>query len=224
MTESDVIGFVAAFPIPQVIRGINAFTLGAQSVNPEVQVKVEWTNTWYGPGVEKETADGLMDDGADIITIHQNSPSAMQAAQQRGHLAIGYHSDMQAFAPEAMLTSVVWDWSGLYKDVASDMADGEWESEQIWAGLDEGVVDLAPMSDKVPVDVQALVEQRRAAIADRTLRIFEGPIRDVGGEIRVPSGQLLSDADLLTMDYYVLGVEGGVAPTLSTASDDDEAS
>ncbi len=224
MTESDIIGFAAAFPIPQVIRGINAFTLGAQSVNPQVQVKVKWTNTWYGPSIEKETADDLMDEGADIITIHQNSPTAMQAAQQRGKLAIGYHSDMQVFAPEATLTSVVWDWSGLYKEVASEMTDGDWKSEQIWAGLNDGVVDLAPMSDKVPADVQALVKQRRAAIGDRTLRIFEGPIRDTKGDIRVPSGQLVSDADLLTMDYYVLGVEGGVAPTLSTASDDDEAS
>ena len=224
MTESDVIGYVAAFPIPEVIRGINAFTLGAQSVNPQVQVKVNWTSTWYGPGIERETAEGLMDEGADVITIHQDSPSALLAAQQRGKLAIGYHSDMQAFAPEAVLTSVVWDWGGLYKEVASDMAGGDWTSEQIWAGLGDGVVDLAPISDKVPADVRALVQQRRAAVADKTLRIFEGPIRDAGGDIRVPSGQLVSDADLLTMDYYVLGVEGGVAPTLSTASDDDEAS
>jgi basic membrane protein A len=224
MTESNVVGFVAAFPIPQVIRGINAFTLGAQSVNPEIQVKVDWTNTWYGPGIERETAESLMDGGADVITIHQNSPSAMQAAQQRGVHAIGYHSDMQAFAPEAILTSVVWDWGGLYKQVASDMADGDWQSEQIWAGLDEGVVGLAPMSEKVPTDVQLLVNQRRDGLIQKSLRIFEGPIRDTKGEIRVPSGKVMSDADLLTMDFYVLGVDGGVAPTLSTASDEDEAS
>jgi basic membrane protein A len=224
MTESNVIGFVAAFPIPQVIRGINAFTLGAQSVNPEVQVKVKWTNTWYGPGIEQETANSLIDDGADIITIHQNSPAALQAAQQRGKYAIGYHSDMQAFAPEATLTSAVWDWSGLYKEIASEMKDGDWSSEQIWYGLDKGVVDIASISDKVPADIRSLVALRKDAIADRTLRIFEGPIRDSDGDIRVPSGQVLSDADLLTMDYYVLGVEGGVAPTLSTASDEDEAS
>lgn len=223
MTETNIVGFVAAFPIPQVIRGINAFTLGAQSVNPEVQVKVRWTSTWYGPGIERETADGLMDDGADVITIHQNSPSALQAAELRGQYAIGYHSDMQAFAPEATLTSVVWDWSGLYKEIAADMADGDWKSEQIWSGLDEGVVDLTPISAKVPADVQALVGQRKDAVINRQLRIFEGPIRDADGEIRVPSGKVLSDADLLTMDYYVLGVEGGVASTISTASDDNEA-
>ena len=186
MTDSNIIGYVAAFPIPEVIRGINAFTLGAQSVNPEVRVAVKWTSTWYGPGIERETADNLMNEGADIITIHQDSPAAMQAAQARGHYAIGYHSDMSAFAPEATLTSVVWDWTGLYKEVASNMADGAWEPEQIWSGLDKGVVDLAPISSKVPVDIRALVEQRRDAIVDKQLRIFEGPIRDENGDIRVP--------------------------------------
>ncbi|MEM7041902.1 MAG: BMP family ABC transporter substrate-binding protein [Pseudomonadota bacterium] len=223
-TEANVIGYVAAFPIPEVIRGINAFALGAQSVNPEVRINVDWTETWYGPSIERETADALLDQGADVITIHQDSPAAIQAAAQRGKLAIGYQSDMQAFAPDAVLTSVIWNWSGLYKEVASDMAEGNWRPDQIWDGLEQGVVDLAPLSDKVPGDIQSLVEQRRNAIVDRTLRIFEGPIRDANGDIRVPSGQVLSDADLLTMDYYVLGVEGGIAPTLSTVSDDDEAS
>ncbi len=224
VTQTNRIGYVAAFPIPEVIRGINAFTLGAQSVNPEVRVNVDWTSTWYGPGIEREKAENLLDDGADVITIHQDTPAALQAAQQRGKFAIGYHSDMSPFAPKATLTSVVWNWSGLYKEIASDMAEGDWKSEQIWSGLDKGVVDLAPMSAKVPSDVQALVERRKAAIADKSLRIFEGPIRDANGEIRVSSGKVLSDADLLTMDYYVLGVEGGLAPTLSTASDDDGAS
>ena len=223
MTKSNQIGFVAAFPIPEVIRGINAFTLGAQSVNPEVQINVDWTSTWYGPGIEREKAEKLLDDGADVITIHQDTPSALQAAQQRGKYAIGYHSDMSPFAPKATLTSVVWNWSGLYEEVASDMTDGAWEPDQIWSGLEKGVVGLARLSNEVPADVRALIEQRRDAIIDRKLRIFEGPIRDAGGEIRVPSGQVLSDADLLTMDYYVLGVEGGVAPTLTTASDDNEA-
>ncbi|MDH3661253.1 MAG: BMP family ABC transporter substrate-binding protein [Alphaproteobacteria bacterium] len=224
MTESNVIGYVAAFPIPEVIRGINAFTLGAQSVNPEVQVKVDWTNTWYGPGIEQETAEGLLDQSADVITIHQDSPAAILAASRRGKYAIGYHSDMRAFAPDATLTSVVWNWSGLYQQVASDMAEGAWKPDQIWSGLDKGVVDLAPISDKVPWSVRSLVEQRRQAVIDKKIRIFEGPIRDAEGEIRVPSGKVLSDADLLTMDYYVLGVEGGVAPTFSTVTDDDEAS
>lgn len=223
MTKSNVVGFVAAFPIPQVIRGINAFTLGAQSVNPEIQVKVEWTKTWYGPGIEREKAELLMDQDADVIAIHQNSPAAVQAAAQRGNYAIGFHSDMSAFGPEATLTSAIWDWSVIYKQIALELREGVWDPEQLWWGLDKGVVGLAPLSDKVPADVNALVERRRAEIADRQLRIFEGPIRDDKGDIRVSSGAILSDADLLTMDYYVLGVEGGIAPAVSTASDEGEA-
>ncbi|NJO37960.1 MAG: BMP family ABC transporter substrate-binding protein [Rhizobiales bacterium] len=224
MTKSNVLGYVAAFPIPEVIRGINAFTLGAQSINPEVQVKVVWTETWYGPGIENEKANEVLDAGADVLAIHQDSPAALQAAQQRGAYAIGYHSDMKAFAPEAVLTSAVWNWGGLYQRIAAKVKDGTWKPDQTWAGLDEGVVGLAPISEKVPADIRDLVEQRRQAIVDKTLRVFEGPIRDTSGDVRVPSGRLVSDADLLTMDYYVLGVEGGIAPVFSTASDSDEAS
>ena len=223
MTKSNVIGFVAAFPIPQVIRGINAFTLGAQSVNPEVRVKIEWTNTWYGPGIEREKAELLMDQRADVLAIHQNSPAAIQAAEQRGKYAIGYHSDMSAFGPSATLTSAVWDWGVVYKQTALELRQGVWDPEQLWWGLEKGVVGLAPISDKVPDDIKALVEQRGAEIASRELRIFEGPVRDEKGDIRIPSGAVLSDADLLTMDYYVLGVEGGIAPAISTVSNDEDA-
>ncbi len=223
MTKSNVLGYVAAFPIPEVIRGINAFTLGAQSVNPDVRVKVEWTRTWYGPGIERAQAERLMDQEADVITIHQDSPAAIQAAAQRGKYAIGFHSDMSAFGPEATLTSAVWDWGVIYKQIAFEMREGVWDPGQLWWGLDKGVVGLAPISDKVPADVQALVEERRKEIALGQLRIFEGPIRNVDGDIQVPPDTLLTDADLLSMDYYVLGVEGGVAPAISTASDEGEA-
>ncbi len=218
MTQSNVIGFVAAFPIPEVIRGINAFMLGAQSVNPAVRMQVIWTKTWYGPGVERESAEALMDQGADVIAIHQDSPAAIQAAAQRGKYAIGFHSDMSAFGPDATLTSAIWDWGVIYKQVASDLKDGRWHPEQIWWGLDKGVVGLAPISDKVPAEVKDLVEQRRRQIADGTLRIFQGPIRDTNGDIKVPSSKILSDADLLTMDFYVLGVQGGVAPAVTTTA------
>lgn len=223
MTETNLIGYIAAFPIPEVIRGINAFTLGAQSVNPEVRVEIEWTKTWYGPGIERSKAELLLDREADVLAIHQDSPAAIQAAAQRGKFAIGYHSDMSPFGPETVLTSAVWDWGVIYKQIALELREGVWDPEQLWWGLEKGVVGLAPVSDKVPADVRALVEQRETEIADQRLRIFEGPIRDVQGDIRVPSGALLSDADLLTMDYYVLGVEGGIAPAVSLASDEGEA-
>jgi len=223
MTKSNVVGFVAAFPIPQVIRGINAFALGAQSVNPEVQVKIEWTKTWYGPGIEREKAEALMDQEADVLAIHQNSPAAIQAAEQRGKYAIGFHSDMSAFGPDSTLTSAIWDWGVVYKQTALELRQGVWDPEQLWWGLDKGVVGLAPISDKVPDNIKDLVEQRRAEIIGRELRIFEGPIRDDKGNVQVSSGAVLSDTDLLTMDYYVLGVEGGVAPAISTASDEGDA-
>ena len=223
MTGSNIVGFVAAFPIPEVIRGINAFTLGAQSVNPEIRVKVEWTKTWYGPGIERAKAELLLDQDVDVIAIHQDSPSAIQAAAQHGKYAIGFHSDMSVFGPETVLTSTVWDWSVIYKQIALELRQGVWDPEQLWWGLDKGVVGLTPISDKVPDDIKALVEQRGTEIASRQLRIFEGPIRDESGDIRVPSGTTLSDADLLTMDYYVLGVEGGIDPVISTVSNDEEA-
>ena len=224
MTTSNELGYIAAFPIPEVIRGINAFALGAKSVNPDIKVKVRWTNTWYGPGIEREIAEELLDEGADVLTIHQDSPAAIQAAQARGKFAIGYHSDMSIFGPDATLTSAIWDWSVIYKQIAFEMREGVWDPEQLWWGLDKGVVALAPMSDQVPVEIKSLVEKRAQDIAERKVHIFEGPIRDTNGDIRVGSGTILSDADLLTMDYYVLGVEGGVAPPTSTASDEDEAS
>jgi basic membrane protein A len=222
MTESNVIGYVAAFPIPEVIRGINAFTLGAQSVNPDAKVELRWTKTWYGPGIEREKAEELLDQGADVLAIHQDSPAVIQLAEQRGKYAIGYHSDMAPFGPNATLTSAIWDWDVIYKQIALEMREGVWEPDQIWWGLEKGVVALAPISDQVPAETKALVEERRDAIANRRLRVFEGPILDTAGDVRVPSGTVLSDADLLTMDFYVQGVEGGLASSVSTVSDATE--
>lgn len=223
MAKSGEIGYIAAFPIPQVIRGINAFTLGAQSVNPDVNVTVRWTNTWYGPGIELEIAEALLDLGADVLTIHQNSPAAIQAAQSRGKFAIGFHSDMSIFGPEATLTSAIWDWGVIYRQIAFEMREGVWDPEQLWWGLDKGVVGLAPLSDQVPADIKDLVEQQAEEIANRARHVFTGPIRDTKGDVRVGSGNILSDADLLTMDYYVLGVKGGIPPSTSSASDEGEA-
>ena len=208
MTQSDIIGYVAAFPIPEVVRGINAFTLGAQSVNPDVQVRVLWTQTWYGPGVEREKAEKLLDFGADILTMHQDSPSVVQAAEQRNKFAIGYHSDMSIFAPNAILTSAVWDWGVIYRQVAGALKKGTWQPDQIWWGLKEGVVRLAPLSNLVPKDVTDLVIARQQELVEGRSRVFEGPIRDSDGVVRVPARQLMTDADLLTMDFFVLGVKG----------------
>lgn len=220
MTKSNVVGYVAAFPIPEVIRGINAFALGAQSINPNVEVKVVWTNTWYGPGIEREKAELLADQGADVLTVHQDSPATIQVAELRGLSAIGYHSDMSVMGPNATLTSVVWDWRDFYQRVAGELVRGEWRPTQRWLGLEDGIVKLAPLSDRIPTALARLVEQQRQALIDGRARIFDGPIRSTDGSVRVPSGRTANDADLLTMDYYVLGVTGGIAPSIELPEDD----
>jgi basic membrane protein A len=208
MTESGRIGYVAAFPIPEVVRGINAFALGALAVNPDVEVRVLWTSTWYSPGIERETAERLLDYGADVLTMHQDTPATAQAAEQRGKYALGYHSDMSMFAPRAVLTSSVWDWAPIYTKVATDLHEGRWEPYQLWWGLKEGVVRLAPLSGDLPDSLAQRVARAEGDLRDGRLRVFEGPLRDGQGVVRVPSGRVLTDAELLTMDYFVLGVKG----------------
>ena len=210
MTKANVIGYVAAFPIPEVIRGINAFTLGVQSVNPQAEVKVVWTQTWFNPGIERDAADSLLDVGADVLAMHQDAPATMQAAEARGAYVIGYNSDMRSFAPNAFLTAPVWNWAALYTKTAEAVSNGTWKSEQIWWGLKEGLVGLAPFNDKVPVEVQALVEEKAAAIKSGNFHPFTGPLKDQSGKIIVAAGQAPTDAELLGMSYFVKGVQGTI--------------
>ena len=210
MTKKNVIGYVAAFPIPEVIRGINAFTLGVQSVNPDAQVRVVWTQTWFDPGVERDAADSLLDVGADVLTMHQDAPATLQAAEARGAYVIGYNSDMRSFAPNAFLTAPVWNWGPLYAKTAQEVKDGTWKSESIWWGMQQELVQLAPLSDKVPADVKALVEEKTAAIKSGKLHPFAGPIKGQKGEIQVAAGSVAADGDLLGMSYFVEGVQGTI--------------
>ena len=147
MTKSNIIGYAAAFPIPEVIRGINAFTLGVQSVNPQAEVRVVWTQTWFDPGIERDAADSLLDVGADVLAMHQDAPATLQAAEARGAFVIGYNSDMREFAPNAFLTAPVWNWGPLYAKIAREVKDGTWKSESIWWGMKEELVQLAPADD-----------------------------------------------------------------------------
>ena len=221
MTASGIIGYVAAFPISQVLRGINAFTLGAQAVNPDIEVRVLWTGTWYGPGIEKEVAERLVDFGADVLTMHQNSPATVQVAEQRGKFGIGYHSDMSIFAPTTSLTSAAWSWVPMYTEIATGLHEGSWSPEQLWWGLESDAVALAPLNKDLPDGLAARVMEAKEKVADGSLRIFEGTIRDQAGVVRVPSGRLASDADLLSMDYLVLGVKGEIPASRSSAGQDN---
>jgi len=210
MTKSNKIGYVAAHPIPEVIRGINAFALGVKAVNPRAKVHVVWSNTWYDPATEKEAAISLLNMGCDVIAQHQDSPAPQQAAQEYGAYSIGYNSDMSVFAPKAYLTAPVWNWGVYYEKVIRDVLNGTWKSENFWGGMDTGVVDLGPMTDLVPVEVQHLVNVVKQAIIEKRFHPFTGPIYDQNGNLRVPAGEVASDEMLLSMDWFVDNVVGTI--------------
>ncbi|MCK5913148.1 MAG: BMP family ABC transporter substrate-binding protein, partial [Desulfuromusa sp.] len=197
-----------AHPIPEVIRGINAFTLGVREVNPEATVKVVWTQTWFDPGLERDAADSLLDVGADVLSMHQDTPATLQAAEARGKFAIGNDSDMRQFAPNAFLTAPIWDWSVLYKHFANEVHNGTWKAEEIWWGMETGIVKLAPVSDKVPQKVQALIAKKQQALMDHKAQVFTGPIKNQEGKVFLADGKTLTDQELLSMNYFIEGVQG----------------
>lgn len=208
-TESNIIGYVAAFPIPEVIRGINAFTLGVREVNPDAEVRVVWTNTWFGPPEEKEAAEALLAAGADVITQHQDTTEPQKAAADSGGLSIGYDSDMRSVVGDTVLTSPVWNWAVKYSEIVSQLMDGSYNgSESYWGGLAEGVVDLAPFSPMVSEETQALVQEKRALIEGGEWDVFCGPINGADGQELVAEGQCLVDGQMLSMSCFVEGVQG----------------
>ncbi|WP_276619903.1 BMP family ABC transporter substrate-binding protein [Syntrophomonas wolfei] len=210
MTKNNSLGYVAAYKIPEVVRGINAYTLGAQAVNPNVKVKVVWTNTWFDPTKEKEAAKSLLETGCDVIAQHQDTPSAQQAAEEAGKYSIGYNSDMSKFAPNANLTSPVWNWGPYYVKTVKAVMDGTWKSEAYWGGLEDGIVDLAPISDKVPADIKKQVEAKKKEMTDKEWDVFTGPIKAQDGTVKVPEGKKMTDAEMLSFDWFVAGVEGNI--------------
>ncbi|MGB9834296.1 MAG: BMP family ABC transporter substrate-binding protein [bacterium] len=215
MTKSNLIGYVAAYPIPEVIRGINAFTLGVRAVNPDAEVRVVWTNTWYDPAKERQAAEGLLDVGCDIIAQHQDTPGPQQAAEARGVYGIGYDSDMSKFAPKAVLTSPIWKWGVYYVDAIKRIKAGTWKTEQYWGGMKDGIVDLAPLASFVPDDVKKLVEDKKKEIMEGKFGIFDifsGPLKDQSGQIRVEEGKKMTADEILNMKWFVEGVVGEIPP------------
>ncbi|QTR44902.1 BMP family ABC transporter substrate-binding protein [Thiothrix litoralis] len=208
MTKSNTLGYVAAFPIPEVVQGINAYTLGAQSVNPAIKVKVVWVNSWFDPGREREAADALIDQGADIVTHHTDSTAVVAAAEEKGKYAIAYHSDMSKYGKKAQLTAVTHHWGDYCVSEVQKVLDGTWKPSSIWKGIKDGMVDLAPFSDAVPKDVVEKVTTAKAAIVSGELQPFAGPVVDQDGKEVVAKGSIMSDEDLSKMDFYVKGVEG----------------
>ena len=208
MTKSNTLGYVAAFPIPEVVRGINAFARGVRSVNPDAQVRVVWVSSWYDPGKEREAAETLIAQGSDVLMQHTDSTAVVQAAQDRNVFAIGYHSDMAKYGPKAHLTASIHVWDQFYIDKVQEVMDGKAESNDTWGGFGAGMVALSPLGDMVPDDVRKLVETAQADISSGKLHPFAGPVMDNKGKTPVPEGETMSDKDLLTMQYYVDGVVG----------------
>lgn len=207
-TETNRLGYVAAFEIPEVIRGINAFTLGAQSINPDIEVEVVWTHTWYDPAKEKEAGKALLDNGADVIAQHQDTAGPQQAAEERGVFAIGYNTDSRDKAPKAYLTAPIWNWAPYYQEQITKAFEGTWTNEPYWGGMADGIVDIDTLSELAPEGAQAKVDELKAQIIDGSLAVFSGPIMDQNGEVKVAEGTVMEDGDLLSMNWFVKGVIG----------------
>lgn len=208
MSKAGLAGYVAGFPIPEVLQGINAFTLGMRSVNPKAQVRVLWLNTWFDPAKEREAAMALMDQGVDVLAFHTATTAVMAAAQERGKLAVAYHSDMRKVAPDAQIVAVTHQWGEYYKRRTQAVLDGTWKSGNVWGGVKEGMIRVDYFGSKVPKAVQEEVLQRQKDVAAGRVRPFAGPISDNAGKLVVAKGQALTDPQILSMDFLVAGVQG----------------
>ncbi len=210
MTKSNTLGYVGAFAIPEVLQGINAFTLGARSVNPKAQVRVIWVNSWYDPGKERDAANALIGQGADIVTHHTDSSAAVAAAEEKGKMAIAYHSDMSRFGPKAQLAAVTHHWGEYYTKTAQSVLDGNWKPGNIWGGMKDGMIKVEAFNESVPKDIVELVNARAAAIKGGEFHPFTGPIASNDGKEIAAKGVVLTDEQLGKMDFYVQGVVGKV--------------
>ena len=210
MTKSNVIGYVGSFPIPEVIRGINATFLAARSVNPKVQIKVVWVSSWFDPAKEADAAKTLIDQGADVIMQHTDSPAPVQVAEQRGVWAVGQASDMTHFGPKAHLTAIMDNWGPYYIARAKAVLEGTWESKDTWDGIKPGMVTFAPYNKAIPADVVALAEATKKGIVDGKIHPFAGELKDQSGKVIVAAGKNADDGFLAGMNVYVQGIEGTI--------------
>jgi simple sugar transport system substrate-binding protein len=207
MSKAGVLGYIGSFPIPEVISGINATILGAQTINPNIKVKIIWVNTWFDPGKEADAAKALLDQGADVIMQHTDSPAAMQIASERGKLAFGQDSEMIKFGPKAQLTSIMDNWAPYYIDRVKAELDGKWASQDTWGGLKSKLVVMAPYTN-MPDDVKKLAMDTEAAITEGKLLPFKCPIVGQDGkEAECKGGDHLADEQVLGMNFYVKGID-----------------
>ena len=211
MTKSNTLGVVASIPIPEVIRNINSFTLGAQSVNPKVKTKVVWVNGWFDPPKETEAATSLMNGGADVLFQNTDSPAVLKAAEAKGKRAFGWDSDMTAYGPKAHLASAVINWSPYYIKATKEALDGSWKGGTgVWWGVKEGAIDIVSIAEDVPADIKTKVADVKKGLADGTYVIWKGPITDNKGKVQIAKDAAADDKFLGGLNFYVKGVEGKI--------------
>lgn len=210
-SKANKIGYVAAFEIPEVVRGINAFTLGVKAANADAEVHVRWTHTWYDPAKEKEAAKALLDAGCDVIAQHQDTAGPQQAAEERGMFSVGYNTDMTRMAPKAHLTAPVWNWGLYYVKQVNEVIAGTWKPESYWGGMADGIVALSPLTKNAPEGAEAKVNDMKKQIIAGKFHPFAGPLKDQSGKVKVPAGKTMTDSELLSMDWFVEGVVGKIA-------------
>jgi basic membrane protein A len=210
MTKTNVLGVVGSIPIPEVIRNINSFTLGAQSVNPKVRVKVVWVNEWFNPPKETEAAQSLINGGADVLMQNTDSSAVLQTAEKAGKYAFGWDSDMTAYGPKAHLASAVINWGPYYVKATRDALEGKWATDRSWWGVKEGAIDLVSISDKVPADLKAKVDAVKAGLKDGSYVIWKGPLVGSDGKTILKKDEVADDKFLGGIKFYVKGVEGKV--------------
>lgn len=210
MTKSNTLGIVGSVPIPEVIRNINSFTLGAQSVNPKITTKVVWVNEWFSPPKETEAATSLINGGADILFQNTDSPAVLKTAEEKGARAFGWDSDMTAYGPKAHLGSSIINWQPYYSKAIKDVLEGTWTTGSSWWGVKEGAIDLVSIADDVPAELKTKVEEAKAGLKAGTFQIWKGPIATNDGKEILAAGAVADDAFLAGINFYVKGVEGKV--------------
>jgi simple sugar transport system substrate-binding protein len=211
MTKSNTLGVVGSIPIPEVIRNINSFTMGAQSVNPKIKTKVVWVNEWFNPPKETEAAQSLINGGADVLFQNTDSSAVLQTAGKNKKLAFGWDSDMTAYSPEAHLASAIINWGPYYIKATREALEGQWKGgEQSWWGVKEGAIDIVSISDKVPADIKTKVETVKAGLKDGSFVIWKGPIVGQDGKEILAKDAVADDAFLGGVNFYVKGVDGKV--------------
>ena len=210
MTKTNTLGVVGSVPIPEVLRNLNSFTLGALSVNPDIKTKVVWVNEWFSPPKETEAATSLINGGADVLFQNTDSPAVLKTAEEKGKRAFGWDSDMTAYGPKAHLGSAVIDWVPYYTKAINDALNGTWTTGQAWWGVKEGAIDLVSIAEDVPAELKAKVEEARQGLKDGTLVIWKGPLADNTGKEVLAGDAAADDKFLTSINFYVKGVEGQV--------------